>query len=132
MNILIIGSAHPALRKTVDWLSQTTWVISRIAIVEEKQSKMSYVYERMKEQPHPFLAENVSIVPDGTEGKLSEYRLGAAMEINTYIKNHFPDGTVDYLFFCVKNDKADIMLDKIDPAVHKIGKYYFLESKGYE
>jgi hypothetical protein len=132
MNILIVGSAHPALRKTVDWLSQTTWIISRIVVAEERSAKMTYVFERLKEQPHPFLAENVSIVPDGTENKLSEYKLGSAVDINTYIKSKFPDGTIDYLFFCVKNDKADIILDKIDPSVHKIGKYYFLESKGYE
>lgn len=93
---------------------------------------MTYVYERMNEQPHPFLLENVSIAPDGEQGKPSEYRIGPAMDINTFIKSHFPDGTVDYLFFCLKNDKADIMLDKIDPAVHKIGKYYFLEAKGYD
>jgi hypothetical protein len=132
MNIMIVGSAYPALQKTMDWLNQTEWLISRIAIAEERASKIAYVFEKAQSQPHTFSLENVSIVPDGRQNKRQEFRLGRAMDINLFIKCHFPDGRIDYLFFCVDNDKADLMLDQIDPAVHTVGKYFFLEAKGYE
>lgn len=129
---MIIGSRYPALQKTIDWLNQTTWMISRIAIAEERASKVAYVFEKAQEQPHQFSLENVSIAPDGEQNKPQEFRLGRAMDINLFIQYHFPDGRVDYMFFCVNNKKADIMLDQIDPAVHTVGKYFFLEPKEYE
>ena len=131
MNILIIGSEHTALRKTLDWLNQTTWLMTRIVVAEERTSKMQHVRERMKSQPHPCIVENISIVPDGETSKPSEYRLGRAVDINNFIEEHYPDGSIDYLFFCVNNDKADIMLDCIDPTYHRIGDYYFAVQKGY-
>lgn len=130
MNVLIIGSGYPALQKTIDWLNATTWIISRLSLVEERSSKMAYVLEKIGEQPHEFLLENISITPKGMQNRKSEFRLGRAMSINSYIKHHFPDGGIDYLFFCVNNSKAEQILDEIDPAVHKIRDYYFLQPKG--
>ena len=132
MNIMIIGSACPALQKTMDWLNQTKWLISRISIAEERAAKLAYVFEKAQTQPHQFSLENVSISPDGEQNRKQEFKLGRSMDINLFIQYHFPDGCVDYLFFCVNNDKADIMLDQIDPTVHTVGKYFFLEAKGYE
>jgi hypothetical protein len=130
MNVLIIGSGYPALQKTIDWLNATTWMISRLSVVEERASKMAYVFEKINEQPHHFLLENISITPKGMQNKESTFRVGRAMSINSYIKHHFPDGGIDYLFFCVNNDKAEQILDEIDPSVHKIRDYYFLQPRG--
>ena len=130
MNVLIIGSGYPALQKTIDWLNATTWIISRLAMVEERAAKMSYVFEKISEQPHQFLLENISITPKGMQNRESQFRVGRAMSINSYIKHHFPDGGIDYLFFCVNDYKAEQMLDEIDPAVHKIRHYYFLQPEG--
>jgi len=120
------------LAKTVDWLNQTTYIINKIICVEERTSKLAYIHERLQEQPHPTCIENLSISPDGEQGKPSEYTLGRAININTFIEANFPDGRIDFLFFGVNNDKADIMLDTIDPSVHTVGSYYFLIQKGYE
>jgi len=123
VNILVIGSAVEGLNKAMGWLCATTYVVNKLVFVEEMTSKMAYIYEKAGGQPHPVNIYNLAIVPDGEEGQPAEKMVGRAKDINDAIKELFPDGSVDVLFFAVKNSKAQKILDGVKDT-RDIRSYY--------
>lgn len=123
MNVLVIGSAIEGLNKAIGWLSATTLVVNRLSFVEERVAKLASLYDKASEQPHPINIFNMAVIPDGEQNQPSKHLLGQAKDINSVINSLFPDGSVDYLFFCVNNDKAQIMLDGLEDKTC-VRKYY--------
>ena len=123
MNILVIGSAIEGLNKAMGWLYATTYIVNRLVFVEECTAKMAYVYDKVGSQPHPINLFNLAVVPDGEENSPVQYMTGKAKDINDLICESFPDGSVDFLFFCVKNSKAKIMLNGLKDKT-SVRKYY--------
>ena len=121
MNILVIGSRINGLAKALDWLKNTTYIINKLVFVEEGRAKLDRVHSVLDKVPHEGCVYNLSCVPDGEEGTPQKNIIGRAMDVSDIIEAFFPCGSVDYLFFAVKNKKAKIILRNIDTervAVH--------------
>ena len=124
MNILVVGSRINGLAKSLDWLKNTTYIINKLIFIEERRMKLDRVHAVLEKQPHEGCVYNLSCVPDGEENTPQKTIIGRAMHINDIIESFYPDGSVDYLFFAIKNEKAKIVLADIDPERVTVHNHY--------